>query len=25
MEERVANRFNDAVRTYKERQAAAEG
>jgi hypothetical protein len=25
MEERVANRFNDAVRAYKERQAAAEG
>lgn len=25
MEERVANRFNDAVRIYKERQAAAEG
>lgn len=25
MEERVAARFNDAVRDYKERQAAAEG
>lgn len=25
MEERVANRFNEAVRGYKERQAAAEG
>jgi len=25
MEERVANRFNDAVRDYKERQAATEG
>lgn len=25
MEERVANRFNDAVRDYKERKAAAEG
>ena len=25
MEERVANRFNDAVRDYKERQAAAKG
>ena len=25
MEERVANRFNEAVRAYKERQAAAEG
>jgi hypothetical protein len=25
MEERVANRFNDAVREYKERQAAAGG
>lgn len=25
MEERVANRFNEAVREYKERQAAAEG
>lgn len=25
MEERVANRFNDAVREYKERQAAANG
>lgn len=25
MEERVANRFNDAVRAYKERQAAAGG
>lgn len=25
MEERVANRFNDAVRSYKERKAAAEG
>jgi hypothetical protein len=25
MEERVASRFNDAVRTYKERKAAAEG
>jgi len=25
MEERVANRFNEAVRDYKERQAAAEG
>jgi len=25
MEERVANRFNEAVRDYKERQAAAKG
>lgn len=25
MEERVANRFNEAVRLYKERQAAAQG
>lgn len=25
MEERVANRFNEAVREYKERTAAAEG
>lgn len=25
MEERVASRFNEAVREYKERQAAAEG
>ncbi len=25
MEERVANRFNEAVRAYKERKAAAEG
>jgi hypothetical protein len=25
MEERVANRFNEAVRSYKERKAAAEG
>lgn len=25
MEERVASRFNEAVRTYKERKAAAEG
>jgi hypothetical protein len=25
MEERVANRFNQAVRDYKERKAAAEG
>jgi hypothetical protein len=25
MEERVANRFNEAVRVYKERQAAAQG
>jgi hypothetical protein len=25
MEERVANRFNEAVREYKERQAAAGG
>lgn len=25
MEERVANRFNEAVRQYKERTAAAEG
>ena len=25
MEERVANRFNEAVRDYKERKAAAEG
>jgi hypothetical protein len=25
MEERVANRFNEAVRAYKESQAAAEG
>jgi len=25
MEERVANRFNEAVRSYKERQAAANG
>lgn len=25
MEERVANRFNEAVRLYKERKAAAEG
>ena len=25
MEERVANRFNEAVRGYKERKAAAEG
>lgn len=25
MEERVANRFNEAVREYKERKAAAEG
>ena len=25
MEERVANRFNEAVRDYKERQAAANG
>lgn len=25
MEERVANRFNEAVRSYKERQAAAKG
>jgi hypothetical protein len=25
MEERVAQRFNDAVRSYKERKAAAEG
>jgi len=25
MEERVANRFNEAVREYKERQAATEG
>ena len=25
MEERVANRFNEAVREYKERQAAAKG
>lgn len=25
MEERVANRFNDAVREYKERQAATKG
>lgn len=25
MEERVATRFNDAVRSYKERKAAAEG
>lgn len=25
MEERVANRFNEAVRAYKERQAAAKG
>ncbi|MCU0989786.1 MAG: hypothetical protein MUE63_09455 [Xanthomonadales bacterium] len=25
MEERVANRFNEAVRAYKERTAAAEG
>ena len=25
MEERVANRFNEAIRSYKERKAAAEG
>ena len=25
MEERVANRFNEAVKSYKERKAAAEG
>ena len=25
MEERVANRFNEAIRSYKERQAAADG